>query len=95
MYQTRFKKGTYHSTYSTLLLRSRENSGQQTARQFSGQFMSDQFQQVHNQDMGSVELTHGYDMDGHANMASALQVSLKKKKNVKFSIFLGLQFSLD
>ena len=37
--------------------------------------MSDQSQQIHNQDMGSVELTHGYDMDGHANMASALQVS--------------------
>lgn len=46
--------------------------------------MSDQSQQIHNQDMGSVELTHGYDMDGHANMASALQVSLKKKKNRKF-----------
>ena len=41
--------------------------------------MSDQSQQVHNQDMGSVELTHGYDMDGHANMASALQVSVAKK----------------
>ena len=41
--------------------------------------MSDQSQQIHNQDMGSVELTHGYDMDGHANMASALQVSFAKK----------------
>ena len=42
--------------------------------------MSDQSQQIHNQDMGSVELTHGYDMDGHANMASALQVSFKREK---------------
>ena len=50
--------------------------------------MSDQSQQIHNQDMGSVELTHGYDMDGHANMASALQVSLKKKKTESFVTYL-------
>ena len=57
--------------------------------------MSDQSQQVHNQDMGSVELTHGYDMDGHANMASALQVSFRKKRNCgikarKFHYLFGL-----
>lgn len=58
--------------------------------------MSDQSQQIHNQDMGSVELTHGYDMDGHANMASALQVSLKKKKKPKVLLpICFLSYSID
>ena len=39
--------------------------------------MSDQYQQVHNMDKDSMDLTRGYDMDGHANMASALQVWLE------------------
>ena len=54
--------------------------------------MSDQSQQIHNQDMGSVELTHGYDMDGHANMASALQVSVAKKGKIPIAFVNYLVF---
>ena len=40
--------------------------------------MSDQYQQVHNMDQESMDITHGYDMEGHAHLASVLQVILIK-----------------
>jgi len=53
--------------------RSREYAGQQTfARMFSPQFMSDQYSASHNGDKGSMEITCGYDMDGHAQLSSVV-----------------------
>ena len=61
--------------FHTILLRSRECSGQQADTAFSRNFMSDQVQQCFNLNRDSMELgTFGYDMDGNANMASVLQV---------------------
>ena len=38
--------------------------------------MADQFQICENADKESLEITLGYDMDGHAQLASVLQVFL-------------------
>ena len=38
--------------------------------------MSDQYSQVQNVDKDAMDLTHGYDMDGHAQLASVLQTNL-------------------
>ena len=57
-----------------MFFRSREYSGQQTAQGFSQRFMADQFQISANADQESMEITKGYDMDGHAQLASVLQV---------------------
>ena len=38
--------------------------------------MSDQYQQGSNNDKESMNLTHGYDMDGNAQLGSVLQTNV-------------------
>jgi len=77
--------------------RSREFAGQQTfARMFSPQFMSDQYSASSNSDKGSLEITCGYDMDGHAQLSSVVLTNVpepfaaKDVQNLKEGVPGGL-----